>query len=128
MLLLSNQTGRLKGTISEPPTIRHRFSVAICFDLFWQLWLFIAWLRLAGLGRRWNRDRSIERAAAKEHWPEKPGSWSVRGRRRRNVKFNPVGRVGLFRACGIQIGDLVFAGRVFIEDPERLAGESVTLR
>lgn len=61
----------------------------------------------------------------KSSFEEEQRVWLVR---RRNVKFNPVGRVGLFRACGIQIGDLVPVGRMLVEDPERLAGDSVTLR
>ena len=48
-------------------------------------------------------------------------------RRLGNVKFNTVGGVYLLCCGGIKIGNLVFAGRMFVENPQRLAGDSVTL-
>src|SRR5579864_9374850 len=42
----------------------HGLSQVFCCHLLrsisWQLWLFVSGLRLAGLSRRWNRDRRIE--------------------------------------------------------------------
>src|SRR4029077_14932776 len=91
------------------------------------------WRYKKGKGTVWTwqycapgRLRRANQQALMEESNRSSGSWLARGRRRRNVKFNPVGRVGLFSACRIQIADLVFVGRVLIEDPERLAGDSVT--
>jgi len=45
--------------------------------------------------------------------------------RRWNMKFNAVRGVCLLCCRGVQVGNLVFAGALLIENPKSLAGDSV---
>ena len=51
----------------------------------------------------------------------------VLSRRRRNVDFNAIDGVGVFRGRGIKLCDQEFARGMFVEDPQRLPGDSVAL-
>ena len=47
--------------------------------------------------------------------------------RRRQVKFNTIGGVGLLCCSSIKVGKLIFVRILLAEDPKRLSGDGITL-
>ncbi len=52
----------------------------------------------------------------------------VLSRRRRNVDFNAIDGVGVFRGCRVKFNDLEFTRSMFVEDPQRRPGDGIALR